>query len=247
MVKDLIAIKKSHTTVLLLWYDPKKQGKEYKISRSWANGVDYQHIMTIKNGTAYIDSSSDIVLHNDIRYRVKDKESEAVARVDMISDSVAYEAASNYLFQYNQGRAGVRCNIYCKIETGERCPECWSEELNKVTKSKCSTCDGSGIIKGFKGPVVTYVKLYSKDRERLLTREGLDKKSQYRGAVMGNTPLCKKGDIILVSPTERFVVVKEPKLKEIVTNDNRKYPVKQDMILEYADAQHMAQNLEYKE
>lgn len=72
-------------------------------------------------------------------------------------DLVALYVIEEHLFLYRWTSAGMPAFIYKKKKEGLRCPECWDPILKKVTKSNCSTCNGTGFVGGYYKPIEAWM------------------------------------------------------------------------------------------
>ena len=51
---------------------------------------------------------------------------------------------------------GSKVFLFKKMSSGEKCPECWNEDMQSSDDSNCKTCGGSGKITTYSKPVKTY-------------------------------------------------------------------------------------------
>lgn len=79
---------------------------------------------------------------------------------DVVSEFVIGE--HNFLFRYV---TGVPVAIFQKMHEGiQRCTECWDPISKKPSKSQCTTCFGTGWVKGYYSPIYTWADMTSSVR-----------------------------------------------------------------------------------
>ena len=102
--------------------------------------------------------------------------------------------------------AGRRCIVLPVRTFGQRCPDCWSERLKKVTKSGCLTCYCTGFVRGYLHPVETWMQVdpSSKSQQHLNTGETQQDNTTMR---MGYYPNVKPMDLIVEPENIRWRVV----------------------------------------
>lgn len=69
--------------------------------------------------------------------------------------------ANAILYQYDYFLKNIiersPVQIFHKLQTGTRCPNCWDDVEGTVTKSNCSTCYNVGFTGGYSTPELTYI------------------------------------------------------------------------------------------
>ena len=229
----LTAEKKTHTKVYLTW-DAAEENAKYSIYRQLTDGGEFKKIASTYS-TIYIDSSELIRVNEFIVYKVTtEKETSNKARVEEDADPQVYEAADTYIWTLKEGGGGVRATAYCKAKNMTPCPECWSVPLKKRIKAKCSTCDGSGMIKAYSDPIEFYLKIVNKSDA--INNIGNSKERNISLLVRtGNIPMFKEGDIVEIG-YERYVVNNVPRYTTMVSLNNRKmFITKQELLLVLAE------------
>lgn len=243
-IVEFTAQKKTFNTVLLMWgTDPPGSSAKFKIYRTLNDADGYKKLAEC-DFTSFLDIDDLLNTNPNARYKVTAMGTFQETDIDTCGDPLSFEVASTHLFNLKEGKAGTKGFAFCKADIMNRCPECWSEQEQKVFKTNCSTCDGSGMIKGYKGPVELYL---SYGGEETLTSyiDGLDRKKTVLRSWTGNVPTLQMGDIIVRNPTRRYIIDGPPVCKKMVSEDNKgEFIVKQNFILELLHKDHMAYNLE---
>ncbi len=114
---------------------------------------------------------------------------------------------------------------------GQKCTECWDEVHQKVTKSKCNRCHGTGVINSYFSPIDMRVARTMPFKQRAPQPDQIDQTnvSQFWAS---NYPLLKPGDLIKMegllhrveqvqfSRSESYVVKQVMTLKRLEVNRN---------------------------
>ena len=231
-ITEFNADKKLIDTVLLTWVIiPGNQNSTTKIYRK-LNDADTFKIIAETKSTAYIDKSALIGPNRFIVYKISVDGFEKEAVLDSHSDPYIYEVAATHIFVLNEGRAGVKVNAFCESAERNHCSECWSEVQQKVFKTNCSTCDGSGWLYGYKGPIELYISM-GNQRESASFEGTLERKKILVQAWTGNIPILEKYDIIIKNKQERYIVAEPPVYTRMVPEENdADFIVKQQLLLE---------------
>jgi hypothetical protein len=242
-ITELVAVKKTSDTVLLTWIVlPLLTTTEAKIYRRH-NDADIYKLIGIAKGTAYIDRSTEIYGNSRMTYKVEIQDGYQEVRLTSHNDPFLYEAASQHLFALKEGLSGILSQIYCKSKETRGCPECYSEDQKKRIKSKCSTCDGSGFIHGYKGPIAAYIN-YQGERAVYSLVGNMSIKNTVIQAWTGNIPELSDGDIVVKSESERFIVIDKPVCTKMIPLGNKdNFIIRQTFGLELLPASHMAYKL----
>lgn len=111
---------------------------------------------------------------------------------------------------------------------GERCPDCWDEDRQQVTRAQCSSCGGTGFRKGYSTPVEIFLsfddkKVHPEDYPNMKFAQGQHK------MWTANEPIVRDGDYIIrardlevyevlrVQPTTKSgLVVRQPMMGRVV-------------------------------
>jgi len=91
---------------------------------------------------------------------------------------------------------------------GARCPDCWSAERYQITRTDCSTCNGTGFETGYYAPIQTQMQIDENPKisEVKITGETTDKTMRGR---MSNYPIVRPRDMIVFEDTsKRFSVIR---------------------------------------
>lgn len=112
----------------------------------------------------FIDFTAELKdLNKNYFYQVRAKELDSVGNELQSFDSpiVTFEGDLDFVGMYvveehlfaHRWVYGIPTLIYKKRKEGIRCPECWDSILQRVTKSGCKTCFGTGRLEGFYPPI----------------------------------------------------------------------------------------------
>ena len=240
-VKELEARRIGYDTVHIMWaVSPMVYDQVYQIERSIGEG-DYRIIARTKS-TSYIDYNK-ILRKGIASYRITADDVSIDVKEDKAGDGYLYEVVSNYNHVFKNGKAGIKVYVYCLTKDNEPCTECYDKELRKRIKRNCVTCDGSGYIRGYKGPIETYISVMGGQKRVGTDFHGGGPSSKIMQAWMSNYPLINPGDIFIISKTERYIVKNDPQRTDMVDINNRPFTVKQVFILEKVDQSHQANKL----
>jgi len=232
VITNFRAQKKTYDTVLITWETaPVVATGAYNLFRRLNDADEYYKIATM-NGTAYIDKTDLIKNNKEISYKLTGLDEEIEAKIDCHGDNFLYEIVRTLDFRLNECNTGVKSTAYCRSLTSLHCPECWSEAQQKVIKTNCSTCDGSGIINGFIGPVDLYVA-YGQGKETTYFDGNASRKRTIYPAWTSNLPILKKGDIVIRGlGGNRYIVIDTPVYQRYVPlNNDTEFIVRQDFYL----------------
>jgi hypothetical protein len=243
---DFTVDKKAYNRILLMWgVNPPTAADKFIIQRSINDADEFEAIASGYN-SAYIDVSSEVLQNKNISYRILMGEiSSDTVKVDIDADPYVYDAAETYLWRLNEGREGVAAKAFCKADLDVHCSECWSESLNKRIQSKCTSCDGSGMISAYKGPVDFNINL-----SQIIDSTGmvgmLEEDTTMVNAWTGDLPIFTKGDIVVIGPV-RYIINARPIHHRMTSHSNGKpFIIKQNLQLLLLDHNHIAYSLEVK-
>lgn len=241
---ELTAKRKTNSNVLVMWGSlPYSSSVSYNVYRQRNEGDEKTLIATTKI-KSIIDSGGDIASNPNTIYTIQSDEDEQSVFVDGSGDNLLYCMAEDILWDLEYGGRGVVSKIYCKAEGNEKCPECYDSILKKIVKSSCSTCDGSGSINAFKGPVDSFVRILEK-RKDVQLQINIENKTSYLSVMLGNIPLLKRGDVIILGNNGRYIVNSVPDLIEHVgLNDRKNFTISQTILLKQVYKPHYAFTLE---
>ena len=185
------AERKGYDTILIEW-DSDDICKLYKRDTE----ADEHRLLVETNAGIYIDTDRHIQKNNPLYYvELNGKKSKEI-RADSLGDSYQYHIADNYIWQLKVLPRGFKALCYLKTDSSDYCPECYNKTLKKVTKTICNTCDGSGRMGAFKGPIEVYIAISSRKKEKLYD-EMKEREEESIHAWTGNIPYLKQGDIIV--------------------------------------------------
>lgn len=91
---------------------------------------------------------------------------------------------------------GQECFLFRSSDSGDDCPECYDSVRRIRIKTKCSTCDGSGTLKGFTIPVKIMVAFDANNRSAENFPDGKFSLAISQ-AWTSNSPIIEEGDFVL--------------------------------------------------
>jgi hypothetical protein len=114
---------------------------------------------------------------------------------------------NDLLLQHERYRIGKPCVIYSKRTYGTRC-HCFDPVTQRVTKSKCETCLGTGRVEGYHAGIDDiHVNFTSLSKTKNIQQWG-DIDQGDTQAWMSNFPIVKPEDIIVNKLTNEYWLVK---------------------------------------
>ncbi|MCJ7520623.1 MAG: hypothetical protein MUP21_00125 [Dehalococcoidia bacterium] len=98
---------------------------------------------------------------------------------------------------------GVPVMVYKKRRDGVYCPECWDDVLQRVAKSNCRTCYGTGRLDGFYAPIEAWMSLEPDPKMEQVVDWGKRQQGQ-TDIQFTNYPLLSVDDIIVELKPNKF-------------------------------------------
>jgi hypothetical protein len=98
---------------------------------------------------------------------------------------------------------GVPVMVYKKRRDGVYCPECWDDVLQRVAKSNCRTCYGTGRLDGFYAPIEAWMSLEPDPKMEQVADWGKRQQGQ-TDIQFTNYPLLSVDDIIVELKPNKF-------------------------------------------
>ena len=91
--------------------------------------------------------------------------------------------------------SGIKSYLFKRKAYGQRCPECWSYETEKVTKDNCTTCFGTSFTGGYFSPAATFIQYDATPDSNSKTYFGKFEQNQIQGWTI-SFPEMRPDDII---------------------------------------------------
>jgi hypothetical protein len=134
---------------------------------------------------------------------------------DPVAEAILFQ--HEYFLKNILNRPPVKLLI--KNRSGVRCPVCWDEELQQVTKSRCLTCYSTGYTGGYY-PLDVYISFTEPGfSERFDITDVQDVQQGVTTAWAPNYPLIQSSDVIVDEFNRRFIVLQA----QPTTKDGRVY------------------------
>jgi hypothetical protein len=204
-IRNFRAHIKSLTTVELYWEtEPHSLNAPYELYRANAQGEAYEMVGN-GQGNAFVDTLAYGAHRDSLVYRVKVGDLSAEARVGRQADAWLLALADEYLWQLRSAGNSTISVAYCIRRENSNCPECFSTELNKRIKASCDTCDGSGKLSSFTGPIPMRYAPVSLERNQA-TMGDVESEIEIVSGWTGNTPMLRIGDIIITKEHAKYKV-----------------------------------------
>jgi hypothetical protein len=105
--------------------------------------------------------------------------------------------------------AGNPSTVIKRKTWGTHCPLCWDNLRRQTTKSKCPTCNGTGLVVGYYQPIEVQISYETSPKDATHTQTGMDVFSTI-GARMSNYPIVRPGDIVINNDTNRRYKINSP-------------------------------------
>ncbi len=188
---DVRVERKGYSVALIEWDEPARV-KLYKQDNEAAEPV----MLAETNAGIYIDEDEHFNVNTPLYYIDKNGESSRKIRMISRGDNFQYHIADNYQWQLKYLPRGYAVSAYLKGTNSDHCPECYNEALRKRVKSICNTCDGSGMIGAFKGPISFYLAISQRKKEKIYD-DMKEREEETIHAWAANVPYLKQGDIII--------------------------------------------------
>jgi hypothetical protein len=90
---------------------------------------------------------------------------------------------------------------------GFRCPICWSDTLQKRTKSHCASCFNTGFLHGYMRPIEVWAKISPTQKANTHTADKAEAQVHNLNLLMPHYPSIKPGDLIIEAENHRWRVV----------------------------------------
>lgn len=162
-------------------------------------------------GNAFIDTLEPGMKRNKIVYRIVVDETEVEVKLGRQADAWLLAVADDYFWQLKHTATSTKAVAYCIRQEKGNCPECFSEDLNKRIKSMCNTCDGSGKLSSFVGPLPMRYAPMGRERTQA-TMGDIEKEVETISAWTGNTPILRIGDILITAEHIKYKVQDIPRV-----------------------------------
>lgn len=101
---------------------------------------------------------------------------------------------------------GTHAYAFIRRTRGEHCPDCWDEINEKVTRSNCKTCFGTGMKKPYFKPLKFYGDFRPSNAQTMPTRDRVLTNSFQSAFWTTNVPLFKPRDIVVFKDVRYRVV-----------------------------------------
>jgi hypothetical protein len=170
-------------------------------------------------------------------YVVVGGETSKKTRADGNGDPYLYHVADSYIWQLRELPRGYAVSAYLLSESNNYCPECYNVTLKKRTKTVCETCDGSGKLNAYKGPLTFYMGINRRKAEKIYD-DMKERKSEVIEAWAGNYPYLKQSDVVSMSGLLYVVQYIPSYVYAPSTNSNKTFLVKQLFVLTKLDRNH---------
>lgn len=112
----------------------------------------------------------------------------------------------HWFLQSKRHSGGTSAYAFIRRTRGEHCPDCWDDINQKVTRSNCKTCLGTGMKEPYYPPLEFYGDFRPSNAQTMITRDRVLTDSYNSAFWTTNLPLFKPRDII-VYKRARFRVV----------------------------------------
>ena len=217
--------RKGYNTALIEWDEPSVV-KLYKKDNEGSEPI----MLAETDSGIYIDEDEQFNDNNPLYYIDKNGTMSPMTRVDSRGDNYQYHIADTYQWQLKSLPRGFAAKAYLKSINTNYCPECYNTILKKRTKTICDTCDGTGMVGSFKGPLSMYIAITQRKKERIYD-ELKEREEETIQAWTGNVPYLKQGDIIVFNGLLYVVQYIPNYVYTPSENDNEPFLTRQNFVL----------------
>ena len=221
-----IRVERKGYNIALIEWDASGVVKLYKQNTDASEPV----LLAETSAGIHIDEDDHLEANNPLYYVVQGDSRSLPARVDSQGDNYQYNIVDNYLWQLRVLPRGFAVKGYLKTENSNYCPECYNTTLKKTVKTVCNTCDGSGMIESYKGPIVFYIAISSRKKEKIYD-EMKERNEDTIHAWTANIPYLKQGDILAFNGLLYVVQYTPGYMYSPSENDGKPFMVRQEFIL----------------
>ena len=208
----------SHNKAIIKW---KPKDGEAKLQRSEAPHDGFEEVDTIDLSTGeYIDDLPvDDMLY--YYYKIGDK----LAYINDVPNGYAKEIIrrDKWFLDKERYSGGNKAIIFMRrVGNTENCPVCYDEIKQKVVRTNCPECNGSGVLNAFYRPLEIPIDMRPSRRTRALRFEKISPKTYQNSFWTTNIPLIKPDDII-VFQANRYRVsndINYTRLGDYITKQN---------------------------
>jgi hypothetical protein len=119
-------------------------------------------------------------------------------------------------------KVGVDAYVVQERTAGQRCPECWDEVKQRVSKGNCESCFNTGFLKGFMTPIHAMINFTPSPKQVQMMNFGEMQPNQTT-AWMGPFPEVKPRDIIVeagVGTRWRVVNTSATRKRRLIVHQN---------------------------
>lgn len=234
-IMDMKAELKTANLVEVTWnLDPYNVNAPFTIYRS-ITGYGNNELVGRGMGNAFIDDIRACKDNENIGYLVESLNSTAYVQLGRQGDGWLLNVAADYQWQLDNGSNSTKAVAYCLGKNSDNCPECFSESLGKRIKSACETCDGSGKLTSYVGPIAfKYAPLQT--RKDMADMGNAEIEREIITVWTGNLPLLNLGDIVINEKHAKYIVQAIPERTIMHSSiDNAEFITRQTMALRRID------------
>lgn len=134
-----------------------------------------------------------------------------------------------WFLQKKRYSGGTEATLLIKKIEPPNCPTCYDEELDKVVRSNCKECNGTGIVEPYYRPLQIFIDVRPSRNTIRYEFEKVTTKSYQNSFWTTNLPLLKPNDIIIFNGTRYRV------LGDLTYSRSGTYITKQQVPIEAID------------
>jgi hypothetical protein len=181
-------------------------GVAVDVYRAYASTGEFAKVATVQYPqTYYVDSEINLRdFWRDANYRIESTyQGKTIKKGPQGLDSVLSVPAKEMvrLHSIDLRFSGMPVLVYLR-RRGSRCPDCWDPELQKVTRSECTTCFATGYLGGYYPPILTLGNIIPEDKSN--QPDVTIRESTKTSMKMSNYPLIRPRDAIREVNTPNF-------------------------------------------
>ena len=138
--------------------------------------------------------------------------------IDGLEDQVSLYIINEHCFLYRYTSVGIPVMIFKKRHDGVKCPVCWDKILKRVTRSDCTSCAGTGVLRGYYDPIEGWMHIGPDPKASSVQIQGVSQPSQTVFEYT-NYPIIRPGDVVVEMKNNnfwRFVNIQFPQRNRVI-------------------------------
>jgi hypothetical protein len=211
---------------------------EFLLERSLSPESGYEPVAKFNDTVQFLDTVNYKRLWKTVYYRIKITHLPSGKTAYSENGKIGYEPnlealeiirRNNILLKNKRHGIGVPIAVCLRKRSGQRCPECWDLEKQRVRASNCDSCFQTGYLDGFYSPIITWANMTPDTKTNPLPQWGETEPNDTR-IFIGNYPEVLPKDVIIEPSILRVWTV-----ENVDTTARRGHTLHQLLGLAYVD------------